>query len=83
LTLLGKPGGKRKKKSSPRRLRSPASEPPGEGGPDEAAGFIAETLGNLARLARRHRLDHLRYLLAVAQLEAEEHLRLRSRRRLS
>jgi hypothetical protein len=76
-------GAKRKKKSSPGKRRSLASEPPGEGGPDEAASFIAETLGNLSRLARRHRLDHLCYLLAVAQMEAEEHLRLRSRRRLS
>jgi hypothetical protein len=60
-----------------------AGEPPGEGGPDEAAGFIADVLGNLARLAQRHRLDHLRYLLAMAKLEAEEYVRLRSRRRLS
>jgi hypothetical protein len=74
---------KRKPASSGTRRRSQASEPPGEGGPDEAASFIAETVGNLARLAQRHRLDHLRYLLAVAQLEAEEHVRLRSRRRLS
>jgi hypothetical protein len=58
-------------------------EPPGEGGPDEAASFIAEVLGNLARLAQRHRLDHLRYLLAIAKLEADEYVRLRSRRRLS
>jgi hypothetical protein len=60
-----------------------AVEPPGEGGPDEAAGFIADVLGNLARLAQRHRLDHLRYLLALAKLEADEYVRLRSRRRLS
>jgi hypothetical protein len=60
-----------------------AVEIPGDGGPDEAASFIAETLAHLVRLAGRHHLDHLRYLLAVAQLEADEHLRLRSRRRLS
>ena len=59
-----------------------ASEPPGEGGPDEAASFIAETAAHLVRLARRHRLIHLRYLLALVQLDAEEHVRLRSRRRL-
>ena len=76
--------GRRRKPAAPRPGRgSQANEPPGEGGPDEAASFIAETVGNLARLAQRHRLDHLRYLLAVAQLEAEEHVRLRSRRRLS
>jgi hypothetical protein len=74
-TLVSRAGAKRSKTSSTRKQRTSANEPPGEGGPDEAASFIAETLGNLARLARRHRLDHL--------LEAEEHLRLRSRRRLS
>jgi hypothetical protein len=80
---LSKAGRKRKPAASRPRRRSQVNEPPGEGGPDEAASFIAETLGNLARLAQQHRLDHLRYLLAVAQLEAEEHVRLRSRRRLS
>jgi len=62
---------------------SSANDLPGEGGPEEAAKFIAETVASLAALAQRHRLDHLRYLLAVAMLEAEEHLRLRSRRKLS
>jgi hypothetical protein len=78
-----KPSTKRKVASSPRRRGSHPSEPPGEGGPDEAATLIAETTGNLAKLARRHHLDHLSYLLSLAQLEAEEHLRLRSRRKLS
>jgi hypothetical protein len=80
LTHLSRGGAKRKTSSRVGKRRSSASDPPGEGGPDEAASFIAETLANLARLALRHRLDHLRYLLAVAQMEAEEHLR---RRRLS
>jgi hypothetical protein len=80
---LRKVARKRKVASSPARRRSYSGEPPGEGGPDEAASLIAETTGNLARLARRHRLDHLTYLLAMAQLEAEEHLRLRSKRKLS
>ena len=44
---------------------------------------IAEIAANLSQLALRHRLYHLRYLLALVQLEAEEHVRLRSRRRLS
>jgi hypothetical protein len=79
---LSKPQRKTRVPSSSRR-RSVAHEPPGEGGPDEAASFIAEATAHLARLARRHRLLHLRYLLALAQLEAEEHVRLRSRRRLS
>ena len=80
---MRKPARKRKPIPSSKRQRSHSSEPPGEGGPDEAAALIAEQAGNLARLARRHRLDHLSYLLALAQLEAEEHLRLRSRRKLS
>jgi hypothetical protein len=79
---LSKPGRKRRVPSAARR-RSPVHELPGEGGPDEAASFIAETAAHLARLALRHRLVHLRYLLALAQLEAEEHVRLGSRRRLS
>jgi hypothetical protein len=58
-------------------------EPPGEGDRDEAANFIAETVGDLAQVAQCHGLDHLRYLLAVAQMEAEEHLRLRSKQKLS
>ena len=80
---LSKPERKRKAASSRRAPRSSTSEPPGEGGPDEAASFIAESLSALAALAARHRLDHLHYLLAMARLEAEEHIRLRSKRRLS
>ena len=80
---MSKIGRKRKSVSSPRRQRSLAGEPPGDGDPDEAASFIADAVGNLARLAKQHRLDHLHYLLAMAKLEAEEHVRLRSRRRLS
>ena len=80
---MSKTGRKRKTASSPRRRQAPAGEIPGDGGPDEAASFIADMAGNLARLAKRHRLDHLNYLLAMARLEAEEHVRLRSRRKLS
>jgi hypothetical protein len=45
--------------------------------------FIAETVAELAKLARRHRLDVLNHLLGMAQLEAEERVRLRSKRKLS
>ena len=45
--------------------------------------FIAETVAELIKLARRHRLDMLGHLLGMAQLEAEERLRLRSKRKLS
>jgi len=64
-------------------MHSSVGEPPGDGGPDEAATFIAEQAASLAALAEAHRLDHLRYLLGLAKLEAEEHIRLRSRRKLS
>jgi hypothetical protein len=83
-TQLSKRRRKQKPASSRRRVsHSFANEPPGEGDKDEAARFIAETAASLAALAQRHGLEHLRYLLAVAMLEAEEHLRLRSRRKLS
>jgi hypothetical protein len=62
---------------------SPPDEPPGDGGPDEAVNFIADTVAELALLARRHRLDVLVRLLEMAQLEAEERVRLRSKRKLS
>jgi hypothetical protein len=65
------------------KRQSDEAELPGAGDRDEAANFIAETVGNLADVAQSHGLDHLRYLLAVARMEAEEHLRLRSKRRLS
>ena len=80
---MSKIGRKQKTVSSPRRRRSLASKLPDDGGSDEAASFIADILANLVRLAQRHRLDHLRYLLAIAKLEADEHVRLRSRRKLS
>lgn len=51
-------------------------------GPDEATALIAETTENLARLARGHKLEMLDYLLRMANLEAAERLRLRSRRKL-
>ena len=79
------------KKKSDRRTDAPAGkkqypsadEPRGDGGPDEAATFIAETVAELARLAQRHRLEMLGHLLRMSQLEAEEHVRLRSKPRLS
>ncbi|MEP6841263.1 MAG: hypothetical protein ABJA75_24645 [Bradyrhizobium sp.] len=45
--------------------------------------FIAETVVELVKLAKRHRLVVLGHLLGMAQLEAEEHLRTRSKRKLS
>jgi hypothetical protein len=43
-----------------------------DGGPVEAAQFVARAAGELAQLARQHRLDILAYLLDMAQLEAQE-----------
>ena len=62
---------------------SPTDDPPGEGGPDEAAIFIAQTLADLARIARRHQLDMLVSLLEMAQMEADERVRLRGKGKLS
>jgi hypothetical protein len=59
------------------------SDEPGDGGPDEAAAFIAEAAAALARLPRRHRLGMLVHLLEMAQMEAEERVRLRGKRNLS
>ena len=69
--------------SSGRGPGSPADEPPGDGGPEEAAAFIAENLADLARMARRHRLDMLVCLIEMAQMEADERVRLRGKRNLS
>ena len=70
---------RKRKRSAPRRPA--ADDPPGDGGPDEAAAFIAETVSGLAELARRHRLELLRHLLAMAEQEAGDYLH--RRRRLS
>ena len=60
-----------------------SDDPPGDGGPDEAASYIAETVAELALLARRHKLGVLVRLLEMARMEAEERVRLRSKRKLS
>ena len=78
-------------KTGRRRTRAPqggdggsrTDDPMGDGGPDEAAAFIAETVAELARVARHHRLRMLVVLLEMAQMEAEEHVRLRGKRKLS
>ncbi|NVN86650.1 MAG: hypothetical protein HXX15_11240 [Rhodopseudomonas sp.] len=50
------------------------------GGPGEAASYLAEAIADLAHLARIHRLDMLCYLLEMALLEAQEMVRLRGAR---
>jgi hypothetical protein len=80
---LGKTKRKRKRATAAGQNLSRPAQMPGEGGSEEAAHFIAETVASLARLARRHDLDLLAYLLAMAQLEAEEQVKLLRRRKLS
>ena len=83
---MGKSAGGRKRKASGKKAESPTvgrAERGEEGGPDEAVAFIAETVAELVKLAERHRLEVLSHLLGMAQLEAEEHLRTRSKHKLS
>jgi hypothetical protein len=75
--------GKRRKPSSPGGDGGPRDDDPADGGPDEAAAFIAETVAELARVARRHELAVLVRLLEMTQMEAEERLRLRGKNKLS
>ena len=81
--FLTKAGRGRKRVTSGGDRGSTADEHGGEGGPDEAVAFIAETVAELVKLAERHRLEVLSHLLGMAQLEAEERLRTRSKRKLS
>ncbi len=80
---MSKAGGGRKRTASGKILTSPTDQRGEEGGPDEAVAFIAETVAELVKLAERHRLEVLSHLLGMAQLEAEERLRTRSKHRLS
>ena len=84
---MRKTGGGRKPKASGKRRASPPRERIAdrgeEGGPDEAVAFIAETVAELVKLAERHRLEVLVHLLGMAQLEAEERQRTRSKHKLS
>ncbi|MFT4120737.1 hypothetical protein [Bradyrhizobium sp.] len=79
---MTKPAKKRARARSGAQTRS-RNEEPGEGGADEAVAFIAEQVTALRKLAERHKLDVLHYLLGMAKLEADERLRLRSKRKLS
>jgi len=79
--MAGSRKARRQKGASPRKRRHALADLPD--GPEEAAALIAETAISLADLARRHELEILLLLLAMVQLEAEEHIRLRSKRKLS
>jgi hypothetical protein len=67
--------------SPPRKKRKPAVKSARDGGSKEAAGFIAEHLIGLARLARHHKLDMLGFLLDMGLLEAKDIVRGKRTRR--
>ncbi|ABE40258.1 hypothetical protein HUU61_04550 [Rhodopseudomonas palustris] len=50
-----------------------------DGGPVEAAGYLAEALSELIQIAQVHRLDVLCYLLDMARMEAGEIVRIQKR----
>ncbi|WGS23613.1 MULTISPECIES: hypothetical protein [unclassified Bradyrhizobium] len=75
-------GGGRKRTASGRQ-RSAGDETGGEGSPDDVLVLIGAAATELAKLAQRHKFEVLDRLLAMARLEADEQLRLRSRRKLS
>ena len=80
---MTKTGRRRTRPSQGRDGGSRTDDPLGDGGPDETAAFIAEAVADLARVARRHRLGMLVRLLDMAQMEAEDRVRLRGKRKLS
>ena len=55
--------------------RSSGGNPARDGGPEEAASFIAEQVADLAQLARRHGHGTLALLLDMALMEAQEIVR--------
>jgi len=61
--------------SPPRKKRKPAVKSARDGGPKEAASFIAEQVSYLARLARRHQLNMLGFLLDMGLMEARDIVR--------
>jgi hypothetical protein len=66
--------------SRPRKKRKPAAKSARDGGPTAAAGFIAEQLVGLARLARGHKLGLLGFVLDMGVMEAKKMVRLRGKR---
>jgi hypothetical protein len=66
--------------ASPPRKRKLAAKSTRDGGPQEAAHFIAEQLPLLARLARRHKLNTLGLLLDMSLMEAREKASRRKKR---
>jgi hypothetical protein len=50
-----------------------------DGGPGEAASYIAAQIADLAHIARRHKHDTLGFLLDMALMEAQEIIRVRGK----
>jgi hypothetical protein len=65
--------------SPPRKKRKPAAKSGRDGGPREAAGFIADATADLAQLARRHKLNVLGFLLDMSLMEANNIVRRRKK----
>lgn len=55
--------------------RSHGREPPGDGGPLEAAHYLRGAIAELTQMAHRHGHGMLGYLLDMALMEAEEIVR--------
>ncbi|MBR0752690.1 hypothetical protein JQ604_10885 [Bradyrhizobium jicamae] len=79
---MSRTGGGRKRRGSGRKQAS-KDEPHAEVIPDEALALIAAAVSKFGRLAQHHGFDVLDHLMAMARLEADELMRLRSRRKLS
>ena len=80
---LGKTKRRQVRMPALRRRSSLTGEPVIEGGAEDAAHFISETVETLAKLARGHDFDLLSYLLSMTRLEAEEQIKRLRRRKLS
>jgi hypothetical protein len=81
--LLTKTGRRRRTANTGWNDSSGTEDPPGEGGPEEAVSYIAETVADLAQVARRHKLEVLVRLLDMAEMEAQERIHRRGKRSLS
>lgn len=64
--------GRPDRKEDSRDHRACADKSAGDGGPDEAARYLAAAVADLGLIARRHGLETLGYLLDMAQMEAED-----------
>jgi hypothetical protein len=66
--------------SPPRKKRKPATKSGRDGGPAEAASFVAEQVAGLAQVAHRHKLGILGLLLDMSLMEAKQIVRLSAKR---